>query len=878
MNAGPPKLGPPKLAVLALSRLLHPTVRDGVLGDLLELWARRGGRGRRYWFWRESLAALWHCGRQRRFTVSKRGPRVRKKEADMIRTILDDARLAARQARKRPAFTLLVVGILTAGIAASSAFMSIVDGLLDDALPFDHVERIAVVREGHADRGFDASNVSYPNFRAYVDGTEIFESAAVLASTTRNLTAEDDVPARLEAAIVSRRFFEVFGAAPIRGRDFRDLTPGGRFALLTESLWHRRFGSDPGIVGRSIVLDGASHEVLGVVPGHALHPDVEVWLPLDPASPALSRSNHFLAMYGRLRPDIGIDQARRQLETVATRLAHDEPEEYGGWRPLITSLRADRARHAAPVLGLILGAAASVLFLTCANVAGLLIAVASDRGREMAVRVALGAPRRRLVRQMLTESLLLSGIAGVLGWLVGTLLAKVAIARLPPDLVPGMATFTLDGRVLVATIGLSMLTGLLFGMLPALAGTGQAIERTLNRAGSGGTRTARHGRRFLVAGQVALAMTLLLAASTLLLAVDRLNRLDLGFEPGRLLTLRLDLSPARYEGIESRSSMAARLVERVRAVPGVESASIASHIPHGGGRLYRGVMRHGDAIPPPEDTRHAGFNAVDRDFFATLGARLYAGRLFAVDDGAPVAVVNRSLATMLFARGDAVGELLHVHTDESRPRRIVGVVDDVRSTVFSSAREPQVYVPLDQVNWSSMWLTARSSLPAADLVPALRAAVQEVDPAQPVYNARTMRQRLARELSLPLLLSRLLLGFGLVAITLAACGLYGLLATDLRQRRRELAIQKALGADRATVVEGVLRQGLVPVVAGIAVGAILGGGVFRVLAARIEAIQSLGWSALAVSTAVLSIATAAAFVEPTLRAVRLAPAELLRDE
>jgi putative ABC transport system permease protein len=816
-----------------------------------------------------------------------------------IEDVGQDVRLAGRLLRKSPGFTAAALVTLALGIGATTAIFSVVDGVLLRPLPYPESERL--VRVGERFRN-SYETINYPNFRDWQAQQTVFQGLAVWRRASANLTGGGE-PLRLPVVQVSGGLFPLLGLHPQLGRTITaaDDAPGApAVAVLAHGLWQRRFGSDPAALGRSITLDGRPHAIVGVMPADFPFPG-ELWQAVGPVAAGWTNRGERQGLRGiaRLRPGVGLVEARAAMDTIAARLEKVDRNNEGvriGVDPLLDS----QVGHLRRSLGVLLGAALLVLAIACANVAALLLARAVVRGREMAVRAALGAGRGRLVRQLLTESLLLSA-GGCLG---GVLLAHLALEPLlalaAAGQLPRLQEVGIDGRVLTFSLAVALGTGLLFGLAPAWQ-IGRADLQASLREAAGRTTAARTPlRQGLLVGQVALTLVLLVGAGLLLKSFYRLQQVEAGYQAERVLAFRLNLPARKYPSLGSQLTFYRQLQERLRVLPGVQSASLASQIPLDESSSDMTFFVDGQPEPPAQQQPVMETHVVGLDYFRTLGIPLLRGRLFAPGDdrghlpaeqanswdswvaGIRVVVIDEELARRHWPGQDPIGQRIRLPWGPRAQQPVMTVVGVVGHVKLDRLREPdakpQAYFPFLQAPQGEMTVVLKTALPPETVVAAARAAVQALDPDQPNYGVRTLSEMRARNVA-PERLQLLLLGiFAAAALVLATVGLYALLAYSVAQRRREIGVRLALGARRAQVSALVLRQGLTLALAGIAVG--LGGvlATTHLLRTLLFQVSPADPAIVGSVTALVLSVTAAAALLPARRAANLDPMAALRQD
>jgi putative ABC transport system permease protein len=801
-----------------------------------------------------------------------------------IDSMLQDLKYALRTTLRRPAFAVLVVLILALGIGANTAMFSIVNAILIRPLPYPRSEEL--VYAFGAFRGSDQAAISPPDFLDYRERNRAFSA---LAATTvfggATLTGDDVEPERLETAGVSANYFTALGVTPRLGRTFTPEEEVGQHdvVILSHRLWVRRFAADPNIVGKAATIDGRARTIIGVMPpllDRTL--GAELWTTIAFRTPETSvRRFHFLRAIGRLRPGVTIAEAQRQLDEIARDLAGMYPENES-WRLRLEPYRDVVVGSAGTALLVLLGSVALVLLIACGNVAGLLLARATARTGEIAVRTALGASRGRLVRQLLTESLLMAGAAGVVGLGLAVLVVR-GVKIVAEGILPRLAEVGVDGAALVFTAGLAIATSIIFGLAPALqaarADLGQAMK-SLGRASA--SRRGVRARDALIVAQVAVSLTLLVGAGLLMRSLWELQRVDVGFSAERLLAVRPSPPEAKYTTREQLRQFWLEALDRVSAIPGVESAAATGMLPlRGGGDTYF----HLEGRSSDADRRNAQVNVISDRYFETMAIPIVSGRSFAAaetPEGPRAVILNRSLAERLFEGRSPLGNRLVVDFGEPVVVEIVGVAGDVRAFGGANDSPDIMYFSLRQngVGFSIgfLRLAIRTRAEPTAIIPLVRTAIREIDPVVPVTNPETMEEILSDSVSQPRFRARLLGGFAGVALVLALVGLYGVLGYSVSQRARELGVRMALGATRAEVFMLVVRQGMMLVSVGVALGIALSLAATRILERLLFGVGATDLSVFAAVSAMLVAAGLAACLAPARRATSVDPIAVLRAE
>jgi putative ABC transport system permease protein len=804
-------------------------------------------------------------------------------------TFLQDLRFALRQLRQSPGFTAVAVATLAVGIGANAAIFSVADAALLSPLPYAAPDRLVQLGDGNADG--NVGNVGFATFQDLRDRNRSFASLAAIRMWLPTLT-EGDEAERLSTMRVSANFFDMLGARPALGRGFvkdEDRPDTWRVVILSHGLWARRFGSDPAVIGRRIRMNDLDFQVVGVMAAsfeellsaHFYQP-AELWAPLgyDASLPNACRSCQHLKAIGRLREGVTPRAAREDLDRVRAELVLEHPSEYPPGTMAVVPLSEVLSGSFRPALSILGGAVGLVLLIACANVSSLLLGRSLRRRHEMSVRAALGASRGRLVRQLLVESLVLGAIGGALG--VGLASAAVeSLARMAPVTLPRADRIAVDLRVLVFAALASAGAAILFGIAPALraataglAGAAGSASRTT--AGPAASRL----RAVMVAGELALALVLLCAAGLALQSLGQLLRVPLGFHPDGVLTLQLSLGGNTYAEAPAVVAFEDRLLERVRALPGVSAAALAGQIPLGGNGDRWGFHIEGRNAANPENDPSVERYSVTPDYFAVMGIPIQRGRGIAPTDDAgavPVVVVSASTARALWPGQNPLGSRVRVGGASGPWRTIVGVAGDVRHASLAEVPGLQMYMPQAQVEDGYLVLTVRGADPAS-LAGPLRRAVHEVDPAVPIYGVATMGELVERAAAEQRFFLRLLGAFAGFALALSALGLYGVVAYAVAERRKEIGIRVALGAGKREILRLVLAAGAATVGLGLAAGLAAALLALRLMRSLLFGVSASDPATLAVATLALATAALAAHWVPVRRALRIDPASSLRAE
>ncbi|MCI0408155.1 MAG: ABC transporter permease [Acidobacteria bacterium] len=806
-------------------------------------------------------------------------------------TLLQDVRYGLRMLLKNPGFTVVAVLTLALGIGANSTLFSVVNSVLLRPLPFPNPGRLVAVWEFVPEKGWYREPFSFPDFADWREQTKSFEKMAAYTYVGATLGEGGDAEF-VGGAAVSADLFPILSARPRLGRVFtaeEDRPGAARAVILGHGLWERRFHSSPEVLGQTILLDGESCTVVGVMPETFNFPiggsPRSYWVPLttdpDTRERVELRGNHYLRAVGLLKEGIGPLQAEADLDTIARRLETAYPGTNHLMRARVLPLHEELVGDVRPALLVLLGAVGFVLLIACANIANLLLARASSRQKEIAIRAALGAGWGRIARQLLVESLLLSLAGGALGLLVA-IWGVDFVVRLAPGPIPRIGEIGLDVRVLAFTLGVSLLTGILSGLAPALRSARASLDPDLREGRGGEAEGWRRNRvrALLVVSEVALSLVLLAGAGLMLRTFQRLSGVDPGFKPENVLTVSVSLPNASYPNGAQRIAFVDRLLERVGAVPGVRSAATVFTLPLGGSNRSNS-FRIPDRPQAPEGDPDANYRTISPGYLVSMGIPLLKGRAFTAQDGATtpaVALVNETFARRFFPGEDPIGKVIETDEDGTRRREIVGVVGDVRFDSLDSHLEPEYYVPYPQAPETSVTLVVRAAKDPSSLAPTLREQVRALDPSLPLYAVRTMEEYLAASVADRRVIALLLGSFAAVALALAATGLYGVLAYSVSRRTREIGIRVALGARPADVLKLVVAQGMLLTVAGLGIG--LAGGLLltRFLSGLLFGVRPTDPLTFAGVSALLAGVALLACYLPARRAARVDPVTALHYE
>jgi len=805
-----------------------------------------------------------------------------------IESLWQDVRCGLRMLRKNAGFAMVAVLTLALGIGANTAIFSVIHAVLLSPLPYDHPDRITLVRESNPSKGFEQFSVSPPNYMDWKNAAGAFEQMASMSRGQFSYTGGAE-PERLVGARVAASFFSVLGAQPELGRTFLpedDVVGKASVVVLSHGLWTQHFGSDPQVIGKSLTLDGESYRVIGVMRNGFQFPrGVQLWLPSEFDERSLSpraRGAHYLTVIARLKPGASIDQAQAEMVAISKRLEQLYPNTNTGWTSKVVALSEATVGNIRPTLLVLFGAVGFLLLIACANVANLLLARATARQREIAIRFSLGASRLRIARQLLTESILLSGIACALGLLLAEW-AMRALRTLPPSTLPRAESIGLDLPVLGFAAGVAVLTALLFGFAPALQITRGAPSETLKEGG----RTAsagRHGvRSALVVLETTLALVLLVGSGLLFKSFVRLQTVDPGFESKNILTANISLPKSKYSTDAQTIQFFGQVLERMQAVPDVKEAAVASGNPIDGSNLSFVFATKQLQALAPADQPSAGYYVVSPNYFHTLGIPLLVGRYFTQGDfaGSPrVAIVSQAVAQRFFHDRSPIGQTIKIGVGAGNPpwREIVGVVGDVKDDGLGEAATMTVYEPCTQQAWSSMSLFLRSDSDPSHLASVLRSQVMSVDKDQPVAEIATGEQLMSQAVAQPQLRTLLLSLFAGLALVLASLGIYGVMSNMVAQRTHEIGVRMALGAGQRSVLRLVLSNGMRLTLLGIALGTAGAFALTRLMKSFLFHVTPTDPATfLEVALFLFAVALLASYI-PARRATRVDPVVALRYE
>ena len=808
-------------------------------------------------------------------------------------TLIADIKFGVRVLLKSPMMTFVALFALTLGIGATTAIFSVFNAVLLRSFPYKDPEQLALVWEKRQGGRTDQNVINLGNFSDWKEQNRVFSDMAAFLDVSRNLTSNGE-PEEITGQLATTNLFSVLGTNPILGRTFADndgREGDPRVIVVSYGLWQRRFGGDAQIVGKQILVNEQPATIIGVMPdtfgwhirrnSRARKP-ADIWMPLQITNDLRERHGRFASAVARIKPGVTMDQAQQEMQTIGARLAQQYPDFNTNWNVNVVPLRTQMTGELRRPLWILFGAVAFVLLIACANVANLLLARASARRKEIAVRAGLGANRWRIVRQLLTESVILSLLGGTLGVLVAWWGTRALVALSPPALAD-LKSVSVNLLVLGFTLGVSVLTGLVFGLVPAFVATRFNLHGSLKEGGKsvGGSTGSHLLRSVFVVVQVALALVLLVGAGLLVKSLSRLQAVDTGFNPSSLLAVRVNVLPRKYDTDEKRISFFKQAVEGMRAIPGVEAAGAIDTPPFAG--LYSGTNVDIDGVKlPPDQEFHTGVNVTDANYFQMMQIPLKLGRFYTeqeVVEMRHVVLVNETFVKKNLGGQNPLGHKLTIYMkDENVPCDIIGVVADHKHLGLDVAVEPMVYWPHAELVYPGMTLMLRTRGDASAVAGAARNVIHTLDPQQPIGEVNTMETLLANSVARARFSASLLTVFSFVALVMAAVGIYGVMSYSVLQRTHEIGVRMALGAQRFDVLRLVVRKGIVLGAVGVVVGLVGSFALTRLISTLLFEVTATDTTTFVIVSVGLFFVTLLACYVPARRATRVDPLKALRYE
>jgi predicted permease len=806
-----------------------------------------------------------------------------------METVLKDVRYGFRMLLRSPGFTAVALLAITLGIAANTTTFSAMDATLFHPFSFPNQDRLLMLWEANPQLGFNRGSVAPANVNDWHEQNQTFEHVVAIAPRYYDLTERDE-PERFYGYAASSSFFDVLGARAMYGRTFapdEDQPGHEQVVVLKHNLWQRRFGADPTIVNQTIQLNGKSFTVIGVMPPDFNFPfnGGEMWAPLVfDAKDLTNRGDHYLQVIGLLKPGVTSEQALGDLKGIAARAAEQFPETNAGRSVNVISLTQDATRGSRMYAPVMLAAVGFVLLIACANVANLLLVRGTSRQKEIAIRLAMGASRWRLVRQLLTESVLLSVAGGALGLLVSVWGVKSLARAIPDDFskfIPGWHNLVINRTAFLFTLIVSVITGLLFGTVPALQSTKTNFNEALKEGGKGSSGKASHNRarNVLVVAEVALSLVLLIGAGLMIRSFVEMLRSDFGVNPANVLTMQVSLPNEKYAKPETRIGFLDQLLSRIEALPGVTQAGAVGNLPMGGSNNSHGIERIGQTVFQQGRQPNIDYTPVTPGYLAAIGTRLIKGRNLTEqdrDDAPRFALVNEAFVKEFLPGQDPLSQTFK---EPGGPAiTIVGVTGNVMNGDFDDKREAQIYTPYNQDSWRGMYVVIRTGSNPSQLTAAVRGEVGALDKTLPVFNVKPMEQVVGERMSPKRLATFMFAVFALIALALAGVGIYAVMSYAVSQRTHEIGIRMALGAQARDIFKLVITQGLALTLVGIVIGLAGAYAMTRAMSQILYGITATDpFTFVGISLLLGCVAMLACYV-PTRRAIRVDPMIALRYE
>ena len=811
-----------------------------------------------------------------------------------MHSLIQDLRYGVRMLIKSPAVTTVAVIALTLGIGANTAIFSVVHAVLLRSLPYSDGDRLAIVWEHRHDGKDNPQNViNLGNYFDWKEQNTVFTDMAAFFDRNVNLTG-DGQPEEVPSQIATPNLFSLLGLNAIKGRTFLpdDGKTDQRVVVISYDLWQRRFGGDANIVGRRIILNNQPNEIIGVLgpdagwfvqKGSMINHPPQIWSPWQISNELRQRRGRFARAVARLKPGVTVEQAQNEMNVIGARLEQQYRDFNANWGVTVVPLRTQFTGEIRKPLLILLGAVGCVLLIACANVANLLLARAASRKREIALRAGLGASRWRIARQLLTESVLLSLVGGSLGLLLAIWGTRALLSLSPPELLEIRST-TVNLPILGFTIALTLLTGIVFGLFPAFEASRFDLSEPLKEGGKaiiGGTRAQRMRSIFVVA-QVALALVLLVGAGLLMKSLNRLQSVEPGFDPNNLLTVRVNLPQRKYDTDPKVINFFKQAVDQIRAIPGVQSAGAINTLPFDGPYSGTDLNIEGQPKRPPGQDLSTGVVVTDANYFQTMHIPLKRGRLYTpqeVLEMRHVVVVNEAFAREIFPGQNPIGQRVTIDMkDDNQPSEIIGIVGDNKHKSLDSDVEPMAFWPHAELVYPGMTFVIRTQGDSTSIAATIRNIIHQIDPEQPIGQVATMPALMSKSVARAKFNSTLLAIFSIVALVMAAVGIYGVMSYSVLQRTHEIGVRMALGAQRADVLKLMLKQGTLLATAGVVVGLAASLGLTRIISTllfNVGATDKITFTA--VPAGLFAIIFIASYI-PAWRATRVDPLVALRYE
>jgi putative ABC transport system permease protein len=811
-----------------------------------------------------------------------------------METLFQDLRYGIRALLKSRGFAVVAVIALALGIGATTAIFSVVDAVLLRPLPYKNPERLALIWHSYPQINLPQASICVPCYAEYRDLTSSFEQVATTTGWAINLTGIGE-PERLQGNRVSFNYFPALGAEPALGRTFleEEDKPGNNLVVvLSHGFWVRRLGADPNILGTTLTLGGQSYTIIGIMPADFTGPQpVDLWSPIAFTQEELAPTNHgneYLTVIARLKPGVTLGQAQAEMSTLADQL---RPQFYGAnWGITLVSLREQLVGDIRFALWMLLAIVVCVLLIACANVANLLLARATSRQKEMSIRAALGASRMRVVRQLLTESVLLAMLGGVCGLALAYFGIRLIVTGVPQNIsnsIVGWKQIGLNPEVLGFTFIVSVLTGVVFGLVPAFQASKTDLHDSLKEGGRTGSEGGRRNlmRSVLVVFEVAITLVVLIVAGLLIRSFGRLQEVNPGFNPQNVLTMQLSLPRSKYAENNQMSAFYDQVLEQIKALPGAQSAAFGTNLPMSGNNSSASFSVEGLQVAQGESSPHGDPHMVSADYFKTMEIPMLSGRYFDdrdSKDSLPVTIVDETLANRYWPDQDPIGKRIAAFFDSRNNqlnwRTVVGVVKNVKRYGLDGKIKEQYYFPQSQSPQRSMYLLVRSTADPTGLAASIRDTIHNVDKDQPIFRVMTMEQVVSNSVAQKRFSMMLLVIFAAVALLLAAVGIYGVMSYSVTQRSHEIGIRMALGAQQSDVMKMVVRQGMTITLIGVTIGIVGASIVTRFMSSLLFGVGARDLlTFVAIPVILAGVALGACFI-PARRATKVDPMIALRYE